>query len=119
MFQNIVDNEAYKGKVNIMHRDPWVITIDDFIQPDEADRLIELGRIKGYERSLDVGEKNFDGTYKDLKSNARTSTNAWCDTEVSTMPVGLYGVSKPTENQMLTCGRKIVRKRPFGEASDW
>lgn len=57
---------------------PWVIYIDDFVSNEECDRLVELGAIEGYERSTDVGEKKFDGTYDAVKSATRTSENAWC-----------------------------------------
>jgi prolyl 4-hydroxylase len=32
----------------------WVITLDNFISDEEADRLIELGSEESYERSSDV-----------------------------------------------------------------
>jgi prolyl 4-hydroxylase len=57
---------------------PWVITIDDFISEEECKALIELGAAQGYERSMDVGAKKFDGTYDSHLSNGRTSSNAWC-----------------------------------------
>ena len=57
---------------------PWVVTLDDFISDKEADRLIELGAVEGYERSGDVGEMNFDGTFDVDVNDDRTSTNAWC-----------------------------------------
>jgi prolyl 4-hydroxylase len=57
---------------------PWVLTFDNFISDEEADRLIELGAKEGYARSSDVGKRNFDGTFEGKVSNSRTSTNAWC-----------------------------------------
>lgn len=57
---------------------PWVITIDDFLTEEECKALIELGSVEGYERSMDVGAKKFDGTYDSHLSNGRTSSNAWC-----------------------------------------
>lgn len=32
---------------------PWLITFENFISDQEADRLIELGGIEGYKRSSD------------------------------------------------------------------
>lgn len=57
---------------------PWVVTIDNFISEQEANRLIQLGTEQGYERSFGVGGLNEDGTIKDIKSESRTSRNAWC-----------------------------------------
>ena len=60
---------------------PWVVTLDNFVTDDEAGRLIEFGAEKGYERSMDVGELKFDGTFEDIVDEGRTSVNAWCDDE--------------------------------------
>jgi prolyl 4-hydroxylase len=57
---------------------PWVVTLDKFINDDEADRLIKLGAEEGYERSSDVGKMKFDGTFEDNINSGRTSLNAWC-----------------------------------------
>jgi ShK domain-like len=55
---------------------PWIITMDNAIQIEQADRLVELGTIVGgYERSVDVGEELPDGTYASSISSARTSSN--------------------------------------------
>jgi prolyl 4-hydroxylase len=60
---------------------PWVITMDDVVSAEEAFRLIELGHEVGYERSTDVGDLRADGTHLNVKSEGRTSTNAWCKDE--------------------------------------
>lgn len=57
---------------------PWVITLDDFLTNAECDHLIRLGSDVGYERSMDVGDQNFDGSFDAMKSTGRTSLNAWC-----------------------------------------
>lgn len=57
---------------------PWVLTLDNFTTDEECDRLIELGGTLGYEQSMDVGKKKFDGTYDKHQNKFRTSTNAWC-----------------------------------------
>jgi prolyl 4-hydroxylase len=62
----------------VLSKDPWVVTIDDFLSDEECTRLIELGGELGYERSEDVGTANFDGTISSVESKDRTSTNAWC-----------------------------------------
>jgi prolyl 4-hydroxylase len=57
---------------------PWVIMVDDFLTNEECDGLVELGAQSGYERSEDVGELKFDGTYDSEIGDGRTSTNTWC-----------------------------------------
>ena len=57
---------------------PWVVTFDNFISDEEADRLIELGATEGYKRSSDVGKMRFDGTFENNINDGRTSENAWC-----------------------------------------
>ena len=57
---------------------PWVVTFDNFLSEEEANRMIELGFEEGYERSADVGGYKFDGTIEPLVNEGRTSTNAWC-----------------------------------------
>jgi hypothetical protein len=58
---------------------PWIITMQNVVNHTQADRLIELGAIVGYNRSSDVGELRPDGTYQVDWNSGRTSTNAWCD----------------------------------------
>lgn len=70
------NNETAKAK---RKKDaPWVVTIDNFLTDEECDTLIRLGGELGYQQSLDVGSKNFDGTFGSVQSPGRTSTNAWC-----------------------------------------
>ena len=57
---------------------PWVVTLDNFISDEEADRLIELGSVKGYQRSYAGGKMRFDGTVENKVSPGRTSETAWC-----------------------------------------
>jgi len=59
---------------------PWVVTFDNFLSDEECDRLIQLGyeTKDGYQRSLDVGEVKFDGSFDGMESKTRTSANAWC-----------------------------------------
>jgi len=58
---------------------PWAITFDNFLTDDECDHLIQLGYKNGYKRSEDVGKLTEDGSYGSVKSQRRTSENAWCD----------------------------------------
>lgn len=82
---------------------PWIITMENVVTEDEAERLIELGAVEGYKRSTDVGKMKADGTterYIEQRratrvvsmlivffclialpskvSTRRTSSNAWC-----------------------------------------
>lgn len=57
---------------------PWVIQLDNVLTKEEADHLIELGAIEGYQRSADVGKLSIDGSHGTKISDGRTSTNAWC-----------------------------------------
>jgi prolyl 4-hydroxylase len=41
---------------------PWIITMENVVNNTEAERLIELGAIEGYNRSHDVGDLRA-GTY--------------------------------------------------------
>lgn len=42
---------------------PWMVLFENAITDEEADRLIELGGVEGYQRSADVGRRLADGTY--------------------------------------------------------
>lgn len=76
---------------------PWVITLDDFISPDECDRLIHLGAEAGYALSADTGRRNFDGTYQKAHHSGRTSTNAFCAGTCATDPMTIQ-VTERMEN---------------------
>lgn len=57
---------------------PWVITFENFVTDEECDAMIQLGHENEYKRSEDVGAPKFDGTHDSVKSERRTSENAWC-----------------------------------------
>ena len=76
---------------------PWVVVIDDFISEEECKQLIDLGAIRGYARSRDVGEQQPDGTFSSVESKDRTSSNAWCQDECLEHPV-VQGVLKKIES---------------------
>lgn len=80
-FLNITANVDHDKNINILSQPPdgpWIVTIDNFISPDEANRLIELGETQGYKRSFGVGGLKEDGKVVDIVSSGRTSRNAWC-----------------------------------------
>ena len=57
---------------------PWVITLENVLSEEEAQRMIKLGADRGYVRSTDVGVKRFDGTFDSQQKKSRTSHNTWC-----------------------------------------
>jgi prolyl 4-hydroxylase len=57
---------------------PWIVTLENFLSSEEANRLVELGAGIGFQRSGKQGELKFDGTYETYYDEGRTSTNAWC-----------------------------------------
>lgn len=57
---------------------PWVITFDNFLTEEECEALVQLGYKYEYKRSEDVGGVKFDGSIDPVKSEKRTSENAWC-----------------------------------------
>jgi prolyl 4-hydroxylase len=99
LFENIVDNADGKGEYEKfnpkalsrpkMSRNgtqvegvevdgPWIVLLENFVSEEEADRLVEIGKQQGYERSADVGKEKPDGSHDSLVSEARTSHNTWC-----------------------------------------
>ena len=52
---------------------PWVVVLENVVMADEAERLIELGHVEGFRRSVIA-----DGTTSGHLYNGRTSSNAWC-----------------------------------------
>jgi len=93
MFERITQDEYYQqytpkilsqpgvGIGNYKRDGPWVITLDNVISEEECVKLIDLGGVKGYDQSYDVGKKKYDGTYDKHLNKERTSTNAWCTEE--------------------------------------
>ncbi|KAL3934412.1 MAG: hypothetical protein SGBAC_009865 [Bacillariaceae sp.] len=65
-----LDPDGTIAKSNEVVDGAWLITLEDFLTPEECDRMIELGALEGYSRSgLQAGKD---------KDNHRTSVNAWC-----------------------------------------
>ena len=80
-FVNLTTKVNHDFDVTILSEPPagaWVVTIDNFLSEEEANRLIQLGKEKGYERSFGVGGVKDDGSIKDVVSGSRTSKNSWC-----------------------------------------
>jgi len=70
---------------------PWVVTLDNFLTHEECDRLIKLGSMRGYERSVLEEEKDYDeeelAREKNSEDAYRTSQNTWCQDECYEDPV--------------------------------
>jgi prolyl 4-hydroxylase len=66
---------------------PWIVTLDNVLTGEECEHLIQLGHVRGYERSMDVGGKKFDGTFDAHLNPDRTSTTAWCNAECYNDPL--------------------------------
>lgn len=98
LFENIADNADGSGEylkytpkalsrpktkkdgsaADVEKDGPWIVLLDNFLSEEEADRLIEIGKRQGYERSADVGKEKPDGSHEALVSESRTSHNTWC-----------------------------------------
>ena len=94
MFERIIENkEDYKAMVlsRPSHPSvsdeadygigPWVITLEDFLSPEECQRLIAIGEAQGYAVSKTFQEKEVTATQR------RTSEGTWCRNECSKDPV--------------------------------
>lgn len=112
--------------VEILSRDPWVITMENVVLPEEAERLIELGGMEGYERSHEVGKVNADGTYEKQTNTRRTSTNAWCQNECYNDPMAqkvvkrlsaLTGIDEPNSEYLQLL--KYVEGQAYGVHHDY
>lgn len=110
MFERIVGESeegeviAPKSKIKIHsrpdHDGPWVVTIDDFLTPNECFHLILRGHSIGYERSTLEEEKDYTeeeiARERDGDDPYRTSTNAWCENECHEDPVTQKIIEKMT-----------------------
>ena len=93
MFENIVRDPHYQKYEPVVLSRPsyapgdtaenatykigiWMVLFDNILSEEEAERMIELGGLQGYERSSDVGKELIDGTHEKYINKGRTSTNA-------------------------------------------
>ena len=56
MFESIVEKFGSTYEVNVLSRDPWVVTFDNFLTDSEAKALIST--VSTWERSTDTGTSN-------------------------------------------------------------
>jgi prolyl 4-hydroxylase len=75
---NSMEGHGQYEKVNVLSRDPWLLTIDDFLFAQEATAIIQ--NIEAWDRSL-VNNKE-DG----VVSHGRTRSNGWCWQECQAHP---------------------------------
>jgi prolyl 4-hydroxylase len=96
MFESIVEKFGSRYEINVLSRDPWIVTLDDFVSPDEARALITATGGK-WERSTDTGSANEFGETGRILSEGRTSSNAWCQGDCPKNPLVQQVVKKIEE----------------------
>ena len=57
MFERIVDRFGSKYEVNVLSKEPWIVTLDNFVSMEESKALISATGGK-WERSTDTGTAN-------------------------------------------------------------
>ncbi|CAB9525882.1 Prolyl 4-hydroxylase subunit alpha-2 [Seminavis robusta] len=88
---------------------PWVITFDNFFSQEEAQALIEGGRMAGFDRSTNQGKTNDQGEMEMVTSTTRTSSNAWCIGDCQQLP----GVRTMTKRIEQVTGIEEKNYEPF------
>jgi len=83
---SFADSDKDKGAIPLnrerdLQEDVWVITLDNFLSDEECDYMINYGYYNKYERSRDMGKRQFDGSFDSIQTTQRTSTNSWCNDE--------------------------------------
>jgi len=73
-----ISNSNQTSTLTVISRDPWIITIDDFISAEEADIIISIPPQSAWIQSTAAGAYQADGLIKREVSETRTSRNAWC-----------------------------------------
>jgi len=65
-------------KVQVLHENPKILMIDDFLTDDHCELMIKLAKEQGLERSTTTGEMGADGKFHRPVDDSRTSSNSWC-----------------------------------------
>eukprot|EP00980_Cylindrotheca_fusiformis_P013383 scaffold3410_cov141-Cylindrotheca_fusiformis.AAC.26 len=98
LFERIAYSPEYKQYepkiVSKPPEGPWLLMFENMLSDVEAERLIELGGERGYERSSETGKLQADGTHERKVDPGRTSTNAWCIGECMEDPIALSVVER-------------------------
>jgi len=76
MFANIIANFTFYKPI-VLHEDPWVVVLDEFLTKEEVTDFIAVGA-KRFRRSIDAGKMDANGIFESLKTDVRTSENSWC-----------------------------------------
>eukprot|EP00596_Hydrurales_sp_CCMP1899_P003992 CAMPEP_0119052366 /NCGR_PEP_ID=MMETSP1177-20130426/73689_1 /TAXON_ID=2985 /ORGANISM="Ochromonas sp, Strain CCMP1899" /LENGTH=458 /DNA_ID=CAMNT_0007031911 /DNA_START=271 /DNA_END=1644 /DNA_ORIENTATION=+ len=85
MVNSIVYRFGGVYNINVLSKDPWVVTLDNFLTDSEVNALIT--EVKGnWEHSTDTGLTNEFGETGRILSTGRTSSNAWCQRECEQNP---------------------------------
>lgn len=71
----------------------WVITMDNFLTPEEASRLIELGALEGYAHSAVFADSD-DSAEEVVDDFRRTSQTSWCKDDCENDPVAQAVLSR-------------------------
>ena len=72
---------------------PWLVQLENFVAPEECERLIYHGQQRGYESSLTL-QTNPDGTVEDIPHPSRNSKTTWCLEECITDPLALTVIER-------------------------
>lgn len=97
-----------KYNITVMNRDPWIVTLDNFITDEESAALIKTLDGK-FERSSSVGKKVDAGTFSKEFSDYRTSYNAWCNMH----PCVTSKVTKAIQNKIADVTMTEVKHQEF------
>lgn len=84
MFERIVNTLTPLYNINVISRDPWVLTFENFVTDEEAETIVRLQQ--KWERSTDTGSMNEYGEVGRILSNGRTSSNSWCTRDCERHP---------------------------------
>lgn len=82
-----IENNKNEQSINIISRDPWIVTIDNFITEEEADTIISIPHENAWIQSTAAGAYQADGLIKREISEVRTSRNAWCQAGCDDHPI--------------------------------
>ena len=84
MFERITTDPIYLELYNTTvlsspaQNGPWLVQLENFLSPEECERLIYHGHLRGYDTSFAV-KRLPDGTVENIAISGRTSQTAWCE----------------------------------------
>jgi len=74
---NLTEVNGRKINVSVLHKDPMIIQIDNFLTDDQCELMISLAIEQGLERSTTTGKME-GGKFHRPVDDSRTSSNSWC-----------------------------------------